>query len=196
MTSLLWSVAAYAGWLAWAATAVPLLRRRPAIALALIGLAAYPAAWVLRGILSDPSYTTGLLVWAAAIHRLRAPATPAPPMFTAASGWTIVATALALYATTLGNLPADLYHAPGYELRWAVALLFGAAGWHAYRAGALYGRIFPAALALALSGIHESRNAWDWFLDPALMVLAAVEIVRAIRTRRDKPTTADAQAAA
>lgn len=190
MTAFLWSLFAYAGWIALLAAGAPAIRRKPALAGAIVLIAAWPAAWMLRGMFADPSPVTASLVWAVAFLRFRHPASPAPRVFSTAPAIGIIGLAAILYASAIGPLAVDLYYVPGHEQGWIAPLAFAPVAWLSFRAGDIYGRTFPIAALIAISGIQESHNAWDGFIDPALPLIAMVELLRNRRRRAADPTGA------
>jgi hypothetical protein len=135
-----------------------------ALVVALVPLGALPAAGYLRGIVGDLSVTTVLLLvrgllrpvfgWEASDARSRT----ALQVLVAAGG-------LVLYPLALGLGPFDPYPF-GYASPWFLGLLLAlavAGGFH--RLTLVTGCLALAVLAWA-AGVHESRNLWDYLIDP------------------------------
>jgi hypothetical protein len=146
----------------------PLSALLATILLPLVPLGTLPAAGYVRGVLGDLSVTTTLLL----LHHLLGPvfglraigerSRVALQVLAAMGG-------LVLYPPALGLGPTDVYRLgfahPGFV--WAV-LLLAAVGW--------LGRSPFVAACLALGflawagGVLESRNLWDYLLDPVVAV--------------------------
>ena len=113
-----------------------------ALVAALVPLGALPAAGYLRGIVGDLSVTTVLLLVRSLLRpvlgweAIDARSRTALQVLVAAGG-------LLLYPLALGLGPFDPYRL-GYASPWFLALL----------------------LALAVAGVYESRNLWDYLVDP------------------------------
>lgn len=163
---------------------VPLLLA--AVAAALVPTGALPAAGYVRGIVGDLSVTTVLLLlcgllrpalgWAAIDARSRL----ALQVLVATGG-------LVLYPPALGLGPFDPYRL-GYASPWFLGGLLALA------LAAGLGRFTLVACSLALAvlawavGAYESRNLWDYLVDPPLAAwgLGALLLqgARALRGRR------------
>jgi hypothetical protein len=170
----------------WPAATLPV-----ALALPLIPLPELPAAGYLRGLVGDLSATTTLLL----LHHLLRPVLRLPPVgerSRVALQALVAAGGLLLYPMTLGFGPADPYrlgfaHA-GFV--WALLLLALAAG---------YGRLHLVASCLAIgvaawaAGALESRNLWDYLLDPLVTAWALGGLTRSLASSiRAKVSAVDA----
>ena len=135
-----------------------------ALVVALVPLRGLPAAGYLRGIVGDLSVTTVLLLvrsllrpvlgWTAIDARIRL----ALQVLVAALG-------LLLYPLALGLGPFDPYRL-GYASPWLLAFLLAlAVAADLRRLTLVTGCLALAVLAWAL-GAHESRNLWDYLVDP------------------------------
>ncbi len=176
--------------LAAVATLIPLrrlpLRSRYAVmaaaALAVfIPLGDLPAAAYLRGVTGDVSVTTLFLAGAACIARLTG-RTLIGPRDLRALFWLLAPAALFLYPFSLGWTQFDPY-ALGYGSTYFLTALLLAtlAAWRAK----LYAVVFiviAAALAY-LAGAYESRNLWDYLIDPLVSVYALVRLLSGLRHR-------------
>ncbi|HXK08647.1 MAG TPA: hypothetical protein VMT70_03275 [Vicinamibacteria bacterium] len=161
---------------------VALLRRaRPALLLAvalgvaLVPLGGLPAAAYARGAVGDLSVTTMLLL----LHSLLRPVL----------GWESVGKAsritlqvlaatggLLLYPSALAPGPTDPYRI-GFGNPWFLAaLLLLATGALVLRLHFVASSIALAVLVWALGG-YESRNLWDYLLDPLLAVWGTVALL-------------------
>lgn len=131
-----------------------------------------PLLAYLRGALGDLSFGTLLLIVAAWWPGRRAVSSEARQI----CSWLVVLlAAILLYPLALGAGSLDPYRW-GFGAPWfVVAVLF--LGGLAYR---LRWPLVPAAVALAVLawslGIYESRNLWDYLIDPLLGVYAAWRI--------------------
>lgn len=170
--SFAWSVFAYAGWLALAASLLPSRALpRPAIVAVAAAAVGIPFAWFARGLLGDPAYVTGVFVWLVAGSRLGGRPYPAGAMSAGAAA-AVLAVESALVISAVSAAPCDLYHGPGFDRPvWCGLVALGCAMFGARRPCA-YTLAVPAAALLALTGAHESRNAWDWYFDPLLALWA------------------------
>ncbi len=162
----------------WPAATLPV-----ALALPLIPVPGLPAAGYLRGMIGDLSATTTLLL----LHHLLRPVLRLPPIGerSRVALQALVATGgLLLYPLTLGFGSADPYRL-GFAhagLVWAL-LLLAVAAW--------YGRLPLVASCLAIGvaawavGALESRNVWDYLLDPLVTAWALGALTRRLlRTLR------------
>jgi hypothetical protein len=176
--------------LAAVATLIP-LQRLPAGARYAVMLAAalavfipfgdLPAAAYLRGVTGDVSVTTFVLAGAACIARITE-RTLIGPRDLRALFWLLGPAALFLYPFALGWTQFDPY-ALGYgSVDFVTALLLVTlAAWRAK----LYAVVFivtVAALAY-LAGAYESRNLWDYVIDPVVSVYALVRLLSGLRHR-------------
>ena len=162
----------------WPAATLPV-----ALALPLIPLPELPAAGYLRGLIGDLSATTALLL----LHHLLRPVLRLPPIGerSRVALQALVATGgLLLYPLTLGFGPVDLYRLGFAHVGFVCSLLLLAlAAW--------YGRVYLVASCLAIAvaawaaGALESRNLWDYLLDPLVTTWALGALtVRLVRRRR------------
>jgi hypothetical protein len=135
-----------------------------ALALSLLPLGTLSAAGYVRGIVADLSVTTTLLL----LHHLLRPVLGLAAIderSRIALQALVAASGVLLYPLTLGFGPADPYRLGFAHAGFVVALLLLAAG-------AWLGRMLFVASCVALavlawaSGIGESRNLWDYLLDP------------------------------
>ena len=174
--------------LAAVATLIPLrrlpLRSRYAVmaaaALAVfIPLGDLPAAAYLRGVTGDVSVATLFLAGSACIARFTG-RTLIGPRDLRALFWFLAPAALFLYPFALGWTQFDPY-ALGYgSLDFLTALLLVTlAAWRAK----LYAVVFiviAAALAY-LAGAYESRNLWDYLIDPLVCSYALARLLAHLR---------------
>src|SRR6267154_375626 len=176
--------------LAVVATLIP-LRRLPAGARYAVMLAAafalfipfgdLPAAAYLRGVTGDVSVTTLILAGAAGIARLTGKALIEPRDREVLCQLIALAAAF-LYPFALGWTQFDPY-ALGYGSVGfvTVLLMVTLSAWRAK----LYAVVFiviAAALAY-LAGACESRNLWDYLIDPLVSVYALVRLLSGVRHR-------------
>lgn len=190
--SLAWALFAYAGCLAFLASWIPVFRVRAAATL-LAAAAAVPVGWVLRGVLgSDPSYVTGLLAWILVFRRFGPGRAPSTPVASVVSWALVLILWILLVVSVISPVPADLYY-PGLGYPGAVAAAMLTVAAFSLRPLRPFAIAVPASVLLALSGLHESTNAWDWFVDPPLVVSAIVGLVLALirRLRRSRAGVAD-----
>lgn len=138
------------------------------------GAAHIPAVAYVRGISSDLSIT---LVALACLNLFRDALPPVGerekiPVFAA-----ILVAAVFLYPMALGLGDWDPYRLGwGQPAMWGGLLALVVACW-------LIGlRLLPALIALALlawsASLLESRNLWDYLLDPWLVLVACVQLIR------------------
>lgn len=139
------------------------------------------AAAYLRGVTGDVSVTTLILAGSACIAQLTG-RTLIGPRDLRALFWVLAPAALFLYPFALGWSQFDPY-ALGYgSVGFVTALLLVTlAAWSAK----LYAIVFiviAAALAY-LAGAYESRNLWDYLIDPLVSVYALVRLLSGLRHR-------------
>ncbi len=149
----------------WPAATLPV-----ALALPLIPLPQLPAAGYLRGLIGDLSATTTLLL----LHHLLRPVLRLAPIGerSRVALQALVATGgLLLYPLTLGFGPVDPSRLGFAHVGFVCGLLLLAlAAW--------YGRLYLVASCLAIAvaawaaGGLESRNLWDYLLDPLVTAWA------------------------
>lgn len=166
----------------------PLLAAAAALVLALVPLGGLPVAGYVRGVLGDLSVTTTLLL----LHHLLRPglglaAIDARSRVTLQA---LVATGgVVLYPLALGFGPTDPYRL-GFADGRLVGLVLVAA------VGAWIARLHFVASVLALSvvawaaGLAESRNLWDYLLDPLVAAWGLVALLLRL-TRRAAARAAD-----
>jgi hypothetical protein len=149
----------------WPAVALPL-----ALALPLLPLPVLPAAGYLRGVIGDLSATTTLLL----IHHLLRPVLRLPPIGerSRVALQALVATGgLLLYPLTLGLGPVDPYRLGFAHAGFVWILLLLALGaWYARLH--LVACCFAIGVAAWAAGALESRNLWDYLLDPLVTAWA------------------------
>jgi hypothetical protein len=152
-----------------------------ALVASLVPLGALPAAGYLRGIVGDLSVTTVLLLvrgllrplagWAAVDARSRL-----------ALQALVVAMGLVLYPLALGLGPFDPYRL-GYANPWLLAGLLALA------VVAILRRLTLVAVCLALAvlawalGACESRNLWDYLVDPLVAAWGLVGLLSELGPR-------------
>lgn len=143
------------------------------VALAPVG--ALPLAGYLRGVVGELSLTTLVLLLSGMVR----PGPPGPfdARDTLALQLFVATAGLALYPLALGLGPFDSYRF-GYGSPWAVGFLFAVAV-----AGLLLDLpLVTSCVGLAVFawavGAYESRNLWDYLLDPLVWAwgLAAVSL--------------------
>ncbi|HEX4798090.1 MAG TPA: hypothetical protein VFV04_02265 [Burkholderiales bacterium] len=144
------------------------------------------AAYV-RGVTGDPSLSTLALAGAACIAELTGRRLIGRRDLSALM-WLVAVAAVFLYPLALGLTPFDPY-ALGYgsaELVTAL-LLVTLAAWRA-RLNAVV-LIVIAAVVAYLGGAYESRNLWDYLIDPLASVYAVVRLLASLRLRRSGGAT-------
>ena len=156
----------------------PIRFRHAFVALAalavLVPIGDLPIAAYVRGVTGDLSVTTLFLAGGSCAARLAGRTWIARRELKTLC-WLIAAAAVFLYPFALGLSPFDPY-ALGYGSIVFVSVLL-AITLVAWRAG-LYPVIFivlAAALA-CLGGVYESRNLWDYLIDPLAAVYAVVRL--------------------
>jgi len=161
--------------------------------LLVLGLAAFVpfgglslAAYV-RGVTGDLSISTLVLAGAACIAQLTGRRLVGQRDLRALMRL-VAAAAVFLYPFALGLTPFDPY-ALGYgsvELITAL-LLVTLVAWYA-RLNLIMLVVIAAALAY-LGGAYESRNLWDYLIDPLVSVYALVRLLAGVRRRRSGGVT-------
>jgi hypothetical protein len=133
------------------------------------------AAAYVRGVTGDLSMTTLVLAGAACVAQLTGRAAIEPRELRALF-WLVVAAAALLYPFALGWTPFDPY-ALGYGSYGFVTalLLVTLAAWH-FRRNVVALVIVVAALAYFI-GAYESRNLWDYLIDPLAALYALVRLL-------------------
>ena len=174
--------------LAVVATLIPLRRLPPGARYAVMLAAAFalfipfgdlPAAAYLRGVTGDVSVTTLVLAGAACIARLTGKALIEPRDRQVLCQLLALAAAL-LYPFALGWTQFDPY-ALGYgSVGFVTVLLMVAlAAWRA-KLHAIVFIVIAAALAY-LAGAYESRNLWDYLIDPLVCAYALARLLAGVR---------------
>lgn len=138
--------------------------------LVLLPLGKLPVVAVVRGITGDLSVTTIVLLGIALFRILRGePAARSPARIALLAA--VALTALVLYPLSLGVGPFDPYRL-GYGSPWLLgALLAGAVAAWFHRLDLIAVCLSLATLAWAVQW-YESRNLWDYLIDPLLSVYA------------------------
>jgi len=141
-----------------------------------VGPARLPVVAYVRGISSDLSISLVAIACLGMYQRLRRMPLSAQPERTVVST-AFAAVALFLYPTALGWGDWDAYQLGwGSPALWAALLTLSLVCW----ARGL--RLLPTLVALALlgwaAGALESRNLWDYLLDPWLAVAAIFQCLR------------------
>jgi hypothetical protein len=142
-----------------------------------LSLAAY-----VRGVTGDLSLSTLVLAGAACIARLTGRRLIGQRDLRALMGL-VAAAAVFLYPFALGLTGFDPY-ALGYgSVEFTTALLLVTLA--AWRANLNLIALIAVAAALAyLGGAYESRNLWDYLIDPLVSVYALVRLLTGLRRRR------------
>jgi hypothetical protein len=143
----------------------------------------------VRGFAGDLSITTVMLLAATCWGRAtgRAPIEPSSRALLMAL---VAPAALVLYPLSLGVGPLDPY-ASGYgsPVFLAALLAIALAAW--YRRRYLIAMVILAASVGWLAGVYDSRNLWDYLLDPLLGIYAlGWWVVTGVRRWRAGPRTA------
>jgi hypothetical protein len=181
--------------LAVAATSIRLqrlpVRARYAVMLAaalavFVPLGGLPAAAYVRGVIGDVSMTTLVLACAACLAHLTG-RTLIGQRDRRALCWLLLLAAALLYPFALGWTPFDPY-ALGYGSTGLTTslLLVALAAWRS-RLNLVVLVILAAALAY-LAGAYESRNFWDYLIDPLVSVYALVRLL-ALRAGFQQPAS-------
>jgi len=133
-----------------------------------------PLAAYLRGVTGDLSVPTLALAASACVSRITGRSLFAPRECSALLGL-VAAAALFLYPFALGFTPFDPY-ALGYaSIAFTTALLLATLA--AWRAGLnLIVFVVVAAAAACLGGVYESRNLWDYLIDPLVAFYALIRL--------------------
>lgn len=165
-----------------AGRAVPLLFGALSVML-LLPLGGLPLAAYLRGMVGEPSFGLLALIGTALLPSRDAALTPGRR---AASLLVVVAAAGLLYPLALGAGALDPY-------RWGFGEPYFVAAVLALGLAALWRRwpLLPAGIALAVLGwslgAYESRNLWDYLLDPLLAAYALCALPRALWRAAKRP---------
>ena len=139
------------------------------------------AAAYVRGVTGDLSVTTLVLAGAACVSGLTG-RTAIGPRDLRGLFWLVVSAAAFLYPFALGWTRFDPY-ALGYgSIGFVTAmLLITLAAWH-FRQNVVVLIVIAAALAY-LAGAYESRNLWDYLIDPVVSLYAIVCLLAAALDR-------------
>jgi len=161
-----------------------------AAVLLFIPIGGLPIVAYVRGTTGDLSAATLTLAAGALVSRLSGRAV-IEPRERSALLWVVAAASLFLYPFALGWTPFDPY-ALGYgSIVFVTALLVVTLA--AWRAGLKLVVLLVVAGALAyLAGVYESRNLWDYLIDP-LAALYAVVRLSGEWVRRYLPSVASAR---
>ena len=138
-------------------------------------------AALVRGVTGDLSVTTLVLAGAACVAQLTG-RTVISPRDLRALFWLVALGAVFLYPFALGWTPFDPY-ALGYGSIGFVAVLLGVTliAWY-FRCNVVVVIVIAAALAY-LAGAYESRNLWDYLIDPLVSLYAIVCLLAAALDR-------------
>ncbi len=137
------------------------------------------AAAYVRGVTGDLSMTTLVLAGAACVAQFTR-RTVIEPQDLCVLFWLVAAAAAFLYPFALGWTRFDPY-ALGYgSIEFVTALLLVTlAAWH-FRRNAVVLVVVVAALAYFI-GAYESRNLWDYLIDPLVALYALVRLLAGAR---------------
>ncbi len=139
-------------------------------------------AGYVRGVTGDVSMTTLVLAAAACMAQLTGRA-PIGPRDRRALLWLVAAGAVFLYPFALGLTPFDPYALGFGSVGFVTTLLLVTlAAWYA-RFNLIVLIVIVAALAY-LGGGYESRNLWDYLIDPLVSVYALVSLLAGVCRRR------------
>jgi len=146
------------------------------------------AAAYVRGVTGDLSMTTLVLVGAACVTQLTG-RTVIEPRDLRALYWLVAAAAAFLYPFALGWTRFDPY-ALGYgSIGFVTALLLVTlAAWH-FRCNVVVLIVVAAALAYCV-GAYESRNLWDYLIDPLVALYAMIRLLAGVRHRSSREVAA------
>lgn len=143
----------------------------------LLPLGGLPLAAYVRGAVGDPSVGTLVLIGASLLPGLSPPAGKVPRL---SSLLVVLAAAFLLYPLALGAGALDPYRW-GFGSPWFVAAVIavGLAA-HLWR-----WPLVPLVVAIGVLawsvGCYESRNLWDYLLDPLLVAYALCALPGALR---------------
>jgi len=137
------------------------------------------AAAYVRGVTGDLSMTTLVLAGAACVAQLTGRTVIAPRDLRALF-WLVASGAAFLYPFALGWTRFDSY-ALGYgSIEFVTALLLVTlAAWH-FRRNVVVLIVIAAALSY-LVGAYDSRNLWDYLIDPLAALYALVRLLADLR---------------
>jgi hypothetical protein len=156
---------------------------------ALVPIGALPVAALLRGVVGDLSLTTLVLLLRGLARDIRG-GDPADPRTTLTLQGLLTVAGVVLYPLALGLGAWDPYRL-GYGTPWFLATLLAVA-LTALVLGVPLVTFCTALGVLAWSlGAYESRNLWDYLIDPLVFVWAATSLLlrgaRAPVRRRWRP---------
>ena len=139
------------------------------------------AAAYVRGVTGDLSMTTLVLAGAACVAQFTR-GTVIEPRDLRVLFWLVAAAAAFLYPFALGWTRFDPY-ALGYgSIEFVTALLLVTlAAWH-LRRNVVVLIVIAAALAYCV-GAYESRNLWDYLIDPLVALYALVRLLAGVCRR-------------
>jgi hypothetical protein len=161
-------------------TARPFSALLAALALSLLPLGTLSAAGYVRGVVGDLSLTTTLLL----VHHLLRPALGLAAIeerSRIALQALLAAGGVLLYPLTLGFGPVDPYRLGFAHAGFVCAVLLLAAGAAWRRRHFVASCIALAVLAWA-AGLGESRNLWDYLLDPLVVAWGLSALARRMVT--------------
>jgi hypothetical protein len=139
------------------------------------------AAAYVRGVTGDLSITTLVLAGAACVTRLTG-RTVIEPRDLRALFWLVASGAVCLYPFALGWTQFDPYALGFGSIEFVTALLLVTlAAWH-FRRNFVVLVIVAAALAYCVDA-YESRNLWDYLIDPLVALYALVRLLAGVRRR-------------
>ncbi|HLQ27308.1 MAG TPA: hypothetical protein VK138_15700 [Acidiferrobacterales bacterium] len=139
-------------------------------------------AGYVRGVTGDVSMTTLVLAGAACMAQLTGRA-PIGPRDRRALLWLVAAGAVFLYPFALGLTPFDPYALGFGSVGFVTTLLLVTlAAWYA-RFNLIVLIVIVAALAY-LGGGYESRNLWDYLIDPLVSVYVLGRLLAGASRRR------------
>jgi hypothetical protein len=144
----------------------------------------------VRSVTGDLSMATLVLAGAACVAQLTA-RTAIEPRDLRALFWLVACAAVFLYPFALGWTQFDPY-ALGYgSIEFVTALLLATLAAWRFRCNVVVLIVIAAALAY-LVGAYESRNLWDYLIDPLVALYALIELLSGARRRwgRAADTTA------
>ena len=151
------------------------------------------AAAYVRGVTGDLSVTTLVLAGAACVAQLTGRPVIAPRDLRALF-WLVASAAAFLYPFALGGTRFDPY-ALGYgSIVFVTALLLVTLAARYFRRDAVALIVIAAALAYLL-GAYESRNLWDYLIDPLAALYAMVRLLAGARRRPGEPAETKGHAA-
>jgi hypothetical protein len=149
-----------------------------------------PVVAYVRGAIGDLSAST-LALAAGPLFVLVTGKTVIEPREVRALLWAVATAALFLYPFALGWTPFDPYTLGYGSVAMVTALLLATLA--AWRAGLRFVLIVVLAGSLAyLAGLYESRNLWDYLIDPLAALYAAVRLSLGW-ARRYSPSAASAR---